>query len=217
MAIITVTSEYSTGSQKVASGTAEKLGFEYVGDQLIAEIARELHVSKHEADMFRQASQTSVLRFLDRYTCQIIQRVVDHEHGCLDDDTYYLKTRELVERIYENNDAVILGWGAQCILQGKPDTFHILLTKDDELKIRETMNLHRFSREGAEQRIRTEEADRKAYIAKFFNADWMDSRLYDMVIDMGKRSIEEAVDMICDNARHHLKSRKAPICEQGGA
>ncbi len=208
MAVITISSEFHTGSQKVAAGMAEKLGFAYIGDQLVAEIARELHISKHEAEMFRQASQTSILRFLDRYTCSIVQRVVDREHGCLDDDTYYNKTRELVEKIYENENAIIMGWGAQCILRQKPDTFHVLLKKADEKKIEEVMKTHQLARKAAEQLIKTEENNRKAYIKKYFDADWMDSRLYDLIIDMEKHSVEEAVEIIHDNARHHLKTLK---------
>ncbi|MGM0452153.1 MAG: AAA family ATPase [Thermodesulfobacteriota bacterium] len=206
MAVITINSEYRTGSQRVASGVSEKLGFAYIGDALVAEIAKELHISKNEADAFRKASQSSLMRYLDRYTCSIVQRVVDRQHGCLDDDTYYNKTRELVEKIYDNENAVILGWGAQCILKSKPETFHVLLKNDDEKKIESLMADQQITRKTAEQMIKTEENDRKAYIKHFFHEDWMDSRLYDVIIDMGKHSVADAVHMICDNAKHHLKS-----------
>ncbi len=203
MAVITISNEYATQSQQVAAGVAEKIGYEYVGDQLLAQIAKELHLSSHEADTFRQTSKSSILRFVDRYTCSIVQKVVDRDHGCLDDRSYYEKTRELVERVYEAGNAIILGWGSQCILRGKPDTLHVRLKKDPELKIRELVEARDYSRKEAEKRIRQEEADLKAYIRHYFDEDWNDARLYDLVIDMGKTPVAQAVEMICE----HVKKR----------
>lgn len=204
MAVITISNEFNTRSQKVAQGVAEQLGYEYVGDQLLAQIAEELNLSRHEADTFRQASGTSILRFVDRYTCSIVQRVVDGKHGCLDDRAYYEKTRELVEKIYEAGNAIIVGWGSQCILKGKPGTLHVRLKKDTALKARELVEKHDYSQKAAEKRVKQEEADLKAYIKQYFNEDWNDARLYDLVIDMGKTSVDQAVNLICE----HLKQRE---------
>lgn len=72
MAVITISKEYGTESEKVANQTAQKLGYEYIGDQLIAEIARELHISESEAEVFRKTAQSRILRFVDRFTCSIV-------------------------------------------------------------------------------------------------------------------------------------------------
>jgi cytidylate kinase len=201
MAVITISNEFTTRSHQVAAGAAERLGYEYVGDELLARIARELNLSRHEADTFRQASRTSILRFVDRYTCSIVQRVVDGEHGCLDDRAYYEKTRELVERIYEEGNAIIVGWGSQCILKAKPGTLHVRLKKETELKVRELVENQEYSRKAAEQKVRQEEADLRAYIRQYFNEDWNDARLYDLVIDMGATTVEQAVALICEHLR----------------
>jgi cytidylate kinase len=201
MAVITISNEFTTRSHQVAAGAAERLGYEYVGDELLARIARELNLSRHEADTFRQASRTSILRFVDRYTCSIVQRVVDGEHGCLDDRAYYEKTRELVERIYEEGNAIIVGWGSQCILKARPGTLHVRLKKETELKVRELVENQEYSRKAAEQKVRQEEADLRAYIRQYFNEDWNDARLYDLVIDMGTTPVEQAVTLICEHLR----------------
>ena len=85
MAVITVSKEFGTESEKVASLAADKLGYETIGKNLVADIAKELHISESEAATFRKTSQSRILRFVDRYTCSIVQKVVDREHGCLDD------------------------------------------------------------------------------------------------------------------------------------
>jgi cytidylate kinase len=202
MAVITISNEFGTQRQKVAAGVAERLGYEYIGDELLAEIAKDLNLSKHEAKTFLHTSKSSILRFVDRYTCSVVQRVVDGEHGCLDDNAYYEKTKELVERIYESGNAIIVGWGGQCILKDKPNTLHVRLRKDTALKARELVEKHEYSQKAAEKKVKQEENDLRAYIKQYFNQDWNDARLYDLVIDMGKTSVEQAVEIICEHLKH---------------
>jgi cytidylate kinase len=202
MAVITISKEFGTESEKVASQAGQKLGYEYIGDHLIAEIAKELHVSESEAEMFRKTSQSRILRFVDRYTCSLVQKVVDREHGCLDDKNYYNTTKKLVQNVYEAGNAIILGWGGQCILRGKPNTLHVRLIKDEETKIKEVMQNRNLEHKAAKAFIEREEGDLKAYIEHYFNEDWNAAHLYDLIIDMGKTSVEKAVDLICNNVKH---------------
>jgi len=202
MAVITISKELQTNSEKLASKLAEKLGYEYIGDQLITQIAKELHISESEVETFRKTSQSRILRFVDRYTCSIVQKVVDREHGCLDDEKYYETTRKLVEQSYEAGDVIILGWGGQCILRGKPNTLHIRLIKDEKVKIEEVMTSKNLDYQAAKKYIEREEGDLKAYIKEYFNEDWNDSHLYDLVINMGKTNVEQAAELISAALKH---------------
>jgi len=204
MAVITISEEFGTESEKVAIQTAQKLGYEYIGKQLIAEIARKLHISESEAEIFRKADQSRILRFVDRYTCSIIQKVVDREHGCLDDKNYYETTKKLVENVYQAGDAIILGWGGQCLLRGKPNTLHVRLVKNEETKIKEVMQKRNLNYDAAKAVIEKDESDLREYIKHYFNEDWNSAHLYDLIIDMEQNSVEKAVDLICDNVKHKL-------------
>ena len=206
MAVITISKEFGTQSEKVASQAAQRLGYEYIGEHLIAEIAKELHVSESEAEMFRKTSQSRILRFVDRFTCSIVQKVVDREHGCLDDKNYYETTKKLVQNVYEAGNVIILGWGSQCILRGKPNTLHVRLIKDEETKIKEVMQNRNLEHKAAKTFIEREEGDLRAYIEHYFNEDWNAAHLYDLIIDMRKTSVEKAVDLICDNVKHKEQS-----------
>ena len=199
MSVITISRECGVESEKVASLVAQKLSWEYIGKELVARIARELRISEGEAEAFLQDAQSRLLRFVDRYTCTLIQRVVDRERGCLDDDSYYETTKKLVEDIYDHGDAIILGWGGQCLLRGKPNALHVRLTKDIEGKIKTIMERFKLSHKAAKDYVEREEKDSRSLIKHYFNEDWNDIRLYDLVIDMGKTSTEEAVETIADN------------------
>ena len=199
MAIITISKESSTEPEKVASIAAKKLGYEYIGKKLAAEIAKDLHLSEAEVKTFKQASLSRIIRFMDRYTCSLVQKVVDREHGCLDDANYYETTKKLVLNLYEADNMIILGWGGQCILRGKPNTLHVRLIKDENLKIEKIMNDYRINRQAAKKMIEREEKDSSSYIKHYFDEDWNGAHLYDLIIDMGKNSVEQAAEIICKN------------------
>ena len=199
MAVITISKESGTEPEKVASMAAKKLGYEYVGKKLAAEIAKDLHLSEAEVKTFKQASLSRIMRFMDRYTCSLVQKVVDREHGCLDDANYYESTKKLVENLYEADNVIILGWGGQCILRGKPNTLHVRLIKDEDSKIEKVMQDYDINRLAAKKLIEREEKDSSAYVRHYFDEDWNDAHLYDLILDMGKNSAEQAAEIICKN------------------
>ncbi len=202
MAVITISKEFGIKSEKVAQGVAQKLGYEYIGKKLVGKIAEELNISESDAEVFTKTASARILRLVDRYTCSMIQKVADKEYGCLNDENYYKATKKLVEDLYGSGDVIILGWGSQCILKGKPDTLHVRLVMDQEAKITLTMEKYKLDFRAAKKKIETEENDMKTYIQHFFHEDWNNAHLYDLVIDMGKNSVDKAVEMITDNVKH---------------
>ena len=167
MAVITISKECGTESCEVARAAAEKLGYLYIGRELISEIAQALNMSDNEAKLFLKRSQARILRFANRYVCTTIQKVVDRERGCLDDDTYHDCTSKLVCDLYRAGDAIILGWGGQCILGEKSDVLHVRLTMPEEAKIRAVMARKQLERKVAEKHIRVEEGDSRKYVKHF--------------------------------------------------
>jgi cytidylate kinase len=79
---------------------------------------------------------------------------------------------------------------------------HVRLKKDANIKINEVMEARNLDYKAAKEFIEREEGDLRAYIKEYFNEDWNDARLYDLIIDMDKNSVEQAVEMICDNVKH---------------
>lgn len=201
MAVVTISREYGTQSRELAARLAEKLGYEHVGKGLLADIARELNVSEGEAEVFSRAASSRILRLVDKYTCSIVQKVVDREHGCLDDDKYFNATRKLVEKLYDAGDVIILGWGGQCILKGRDRVLHVRLTKDMGAKIQAVMDVQKLDAAAARRLVETEEDDMAAYIRQYFNEDWNDARLYDLVIDMGRNTVDQAAQTVCNNLK----------------
>ena len=202
MAVITISKECGTSSEELAAILAKKLGYEYIGKTLVAKIAKELNISASDVELFRKDSESRLLRFIDRFTCTTVQKVVDREYGCLDDKNYFNTTKKLVEDVYSAGNAIILGWGGQCILRQKPDVLHVRLIKDKEAKIKTIMERLDLGEKAAENHVVRQEKDSQSYVKHYFDEDWNDVRLYDLVLDMGKINIEQGVNTIHENLKH---------------
>jgi cytidylate kinase len=167
----------------------------------VAKIARELHISEGEAETFLQDAQSRLLRFVDKFTCSLIQKVVDRERGCLDDESYFKTVKKLVEDVYEDKNAIILGWGGMCLLRDKLNVLHVRLIKDVAGKIDTIMKRFNIDEKAAKYHIDREEKDSESLIRHYFKVDWNDASLYDLVIDMGKTTVEDAANTIIENLK----------------
>ncbi|KPJ78847.1 MAG: hypothetical protein AMJ54_01825 [Deltaproteobacteria bacterium SG8_13] len=201
METITVTGEYGTAAGDVVRQLAETMEYEHIGDELQREIAAQLHLSESEVEVFRKASQSRLIRLMDRYTCSLVQKVVDREHGCLDDRDFHDTATALVEKLHAAGNVVIHDWGAQCILKDRPNTTHVFLQLDRNAKIEAAMQQLHVDFQAARAAVDEQERNAEQYIRQFFNADWKDPQLYDLVIDRGRSSVEKTVQEIAGHLR----------------
>lgn len=201
MAVVTISGESGTSGEEVVAQLARETGYDHIGEELQKEIASQLHLTESEVEMFRKASQSRLIRMMDRYTCSLVQKVVDREHGCLDDREFYDTTTALVEKLHEAGNVVIHDWGAQCILKGRPDTVHVFLQLDREAKIEVAMQQLQCDFQAARAAVDEEERNTEQYIRQFFNTDWKDPRLYDLIIDRSRFTVEKTVQTIADSLK----------------
>jgi cytidylate kinase len=104
-----------------------------------------------------------------------------HEDSVFDAEQTVKLTQKIVEQAFADGNCVIVGRGAQCILQHKPDVYHVFVyapLKQRLLRLRERLE------KGAniEQRIRTVDEQRAKYLQQFFGKSWCNLHLYDLMI-----------------------------------
>jgi cytidylate kinase len=80
------------------------------------------------------------------------------------------------------------------------DVSHVLkvrITADLELRLDRMMKREGVSPDKAAWLVKQVDEERKRWSAKLYGIDTWDCRLYDMVINIGRISIDHAVDLIC--------------------
>jgi cytidylate kinase len=90
-------------------------------------------------------------------------------------------TQKVVEEAYAEGNCVIVGRGAQCILQHKPDAYHVFIYAPYRERIE---RLRKRLEPGAnvEQRIRKVDEERAKYLQEYFGKCWNNPHLYDLMI-----------------------------------
>jgi cytidylate kinase len=103
------------------------------------------------------------------------------EHTVFDAEEMVKISRKIIEEAYTEGNCVIVGRGSQCILQHKPDVYHVFiyapyLDRLERLRDRLDKGVH------AEQRIRIVDEERAKYLQQYYGKAWNNPHLYDLMI-----------------------------------
>ena len=118
----------------------------------------------------------------------------------LDDKTFLEATEKVVNDIYQSNNAVIIGRGANAILFDRPDAYHVGLIAPLEVRVQTLMQRENYTREEAENFGAELERAHENYFRRFFNYNPNDPTHYHMMLNMGLMTPQEAAGVIVNAA-----------------
>jgi cytidylate kinase len=94
------------------------------------------------------------------------------------------------------DQAMIVGRGGQMILRGEPTVLHIQVRARFETRVYNIMQREGVKWRPAAHRVRRSDEQRAGYLRRFYNVDWLDPSLYDLVINTDHIPLAAATDMI---------------------
>ena len=180
---LTISREYGSGGARVAQILAEWLGWKLLDGALIDAIARAAHVDMSVVQHYDEHVE-SWLRSLNQQAMRaaaLAAGIALNGQNCFDEDMMTALTRQIVEQAYSTGNCVIVGRGAQCILQRQPGVYHVFVYAP----FRE--RLHRLrqrlgSAVNVEHRIQEIDSARAQYLHQRFATKWNDPHLYNLMI-----------------------------------
>jgi cytidylate kinase len=181
--VLTVSREFGSGGGTVAQRVANRLSWNLIDKNLVDEIASR---AKVDPDLARTRDER-----IDSWLHRVSRRALwsgGPEHSAtiaptdvFDAETMATLARNLIEDAYSRGQAVIVGRGAQCILQNRPDVFHVFIyapMHDKVERVRERV----ASSGNIEELIRTTDRRRAEFVKFHFGCDWSNPHLYDAMI-----------------------------------
>jgi CMP/dCMP kinase len=180
---LTVSREFGSGGGRIAKTIAGWLGWKLLDNELITEIAKAARVDSKVVRRYDEHVD-SWLRRLNEEAVRGVAVAAGrpfNEEDIFDAHAMDDLSRRIIEEAYAAGDCVIVGRGAQCILEHKTDVFHVFVSAT----LRDRMNRLKTRLEpGADiaQRIRSVDTERAKYMQQIFGKNWCDHRLYDMMI-----------------------------------
>lgn len=105
--------------------------------------------------------------------------------------------KEVVEeRIREGK--VIFTCPAGCVLlREREDILHVRMTAPLKCRIQVLVEEMKISPAAAHNRIVASDDSRKRFMRDYYDIDWNDPQLYDLVLNLGKLSVKTASELIC--------------------
>jgi cytidylate kinase len=110
---------------------------------------------------------------------------------------------EAVLRVaYQHGNVVILGRGGQAILKDKPEVLHVRIVASLEARAQHLHKRENYSLgEAQDIAIKRDQASAE-YLKRFYDLDWTDPALYDLVINTTKLGLEGATQLIVAAVEH---------------
>lgn len=198
MAVISISRQFGTGGKTLGKRLSERLGYTYVDKDIIRKIAQQVKVSYDDVLAFEKSGASKLTRFLDKVVSKdFIERLISDKHGYMDEKQYVDTLKAIIQGLYAQGNMVILGRGAQYILRGMENTWHILLVAEEKHRVQFLMDAYESTRQQAHKTIRENDKVRTLLLGCFEDKSFHDDPvLYDLVINMTRVSIEQAEEMV---------------------
>jgi cytidylate kinase len=182
---ITISRQAGAGGSEIARVLAQKTKMDLMAGQIIQHVAESSKMSTKVVETLDEKAMTTMESWINS---MFVSR-----HLWPSD---YLKhLTRVIGTIGKHGNAIIVGRGAGYILPPET-TFRIKIIAPLEYRIESMMRIRGLARGDAQKYIDKRDADRIAFVRKYFQAEAMDPLSYDLVINTEKVGIEGAVDTI---------------------
>jgi cytidylate kinase len=198
MTVIAMTREIGSGGTEIAARVAKRLGLEIVRSEVAANnVARRLGVSESAVTRYLDGSAS----LLERW--QIDRRKLFH-YAC-----------EEILGLAQRGNVLIKGWGAATLLRDVPQVISVRVCAPMDFRVRVMMErLGRTDANTVRGEIERFDAARTRSLRAYFDVEQEDARLYHIVLNTERLSIDACVNAVCELAegprfRDTFKSRSA--------
>jgi len=101
----------------------------------------------------------------------------------------------------DRGQAMIVGRGGQMILRERPGVLHVQVIATFETRVYNVIQREEVKWREAAYRVRRADEQRAGYMRRFYNVDWLDSSLYDLVLNTDRIPADVAVGTIVEAAK----------------
>ena len=210
MAVITISRQFGAGGKTLGEMVSNELGYSLFDNELIQMVAEEAKVSAIRIENIEKESSGKFRKFLSgmlpKNLSGMVPRAVADQRSegkaaeSISEEVYVDLLHEIINKIYEGGNAVIIGRGSQYILKDKQDAFHVLVAanKDDRGKF--LVNKYGLSPKEAMQAVDLDDKRRKNLFRKFGKTDYDQPLCYHLVLNTSKIDLKAGCEIICELA-----------------
>ena len=196
--VITIAREYGSGGAAIGQELAARLGWKLLDRELILELARRAHVPPSEVSQMDEQPNSFIARLLKVFWLGNAYPWSGPAPDVVDPDYLVELSAIVIREAAKLGQCVIVGRGAQCVLQERENTFHVFVYGSRQEKLKRIQNRYPTHTE-CEASLDEFDRIRAAYIRTYYHSDWTNRHLYHLMIN-SDAGIDRAVAVILNAA-----------------
>ena len=181
MSVITISRQLGSLGTEIAQRVAEILQFEFIDKEKIGKALARYGFPEPEVEKFDEKKPP----FWD--SLQIQRRKFLHF------------IQAVIYDFAQNGRVIIAGRGGQVLLKDLPGVLHLRIIAPFEVRIRRFMEQSGQDEKQTARILRRSDRDSAGFLRSFFDVDWDDPALYDLMINTQKLSVDTGVKLILDS------------------
>lgn len=226
MTVITISRNFGSGGDEIADLVCRELGYALFDKTVIARAATEAglsdeHIVDYTEQEFKMAGLLERILKRDRPVAHVRvwtengKGVRTVEQLPLSEENALALMRKAMETANRMDNIVIVGRGGQMVLRERPGVLHVRIQAGLEerlLRVRSDPSFaqQRFpnaveARRAAQDLLEDRDQASAGYLRRYYNVDWNDPMLYDLVINTGRLELTVAAAVIASAAREMEK------------
>ena len=193
--VVCISHATGAGGEEVGRLVAERLGFLYVDDDIVARAAARGEISPAEVvdEERRKSLVTRLLEALAEGSSEVGGSVVIQG---LDRDAVRALIRETIERTAARGNAVIVAHAASHVVEPGDGSLRVFVTASPSTRADRVGATEAFEPAKAARAVKDSDAGRRDYLKRFYGIDEELPTHYDLVVNTDVLTVEQAADLV---------------------
>lgn len=195
--IITVSRQFGSGGRSIAKETAKRLGYDYYDEALVKEVAEKTGFAPNYIEEEGEYAPAKS-RFAYAFANPGIPGIMN---GLPAADYLWNNQREVILKIAEKGNCVIVGRCADAILADRDDVLNVFIHADKKYRADRIVRLYGETDKSPEKRLDDKDKRRRVNYNHFTGRNWGEACNYHVTLDSGVLGEENCVDIITELAK----------------
>jgi cytidylate kinase len=194
---ITISRQMGSGGTYIGFLAAKNLGFRYLDREILQLAAKEMGLEPQMLENFDGRSVPLLERIINSFCFGTpeVPGVPSFRKPVYDKDLFALQSN-IIKRITNQCNAVVVGRGGFYILKDRPDTLHVFVHAPFDYRVERIMKEQRMDDKKAIDMVRESDRSRAKFIRDMLGIDWMDARNFHLCLDSSVIGLAAGAEMI---------------------
>lgn len=199
--IVTIDRKYGSGGRLVGERLSKLLGYRFYDRELLKIAAAESGMHEDVVQHFDERPAGSLL-----YSTYLYATLPVTDALPLNQKLAFAQF-DVIRRVAEQGDCVIVGRCADYVLQERPDCFNVFITASKDVRHQRLAKYYGIPEELADKTIKKQDKMRAEYYNFFTQRRWGDASNYHLCIDAGQFTLDGAAALLADAVRQLTEKR----------